>query len=222
MFPLFQSMTPAVKNHLQAQLSFFNDMSKSLFNSAQQWSAINIQLAQTMMEESTSAAQKIITADRLMEVFSVTASHAQPAADKLRAYQQHLSRLTADTQVELASVAEAHVPETSRTAKALAEEVAHKASEETEKSMRDQQDMMKQFSDPFQHLAESATQRRPLRGNEMRGSDSLQSASGQGSQSGGTAGRESEASGSGMQGSGSAQGGTAATPQGGRSPGRKE
>jgi phasin family protein len=212
MFPLFQSMTPAVKNHLQAQLSFFNDMSKSLFNSAQQWSAINIQLAQTMMEESTSVAQKIITAERLMDVFSVTASHAQPAADKLRAYQQHLSRLTADTQVELAGVAEAHVPETSRTAKALAEEVAHKASEETEKSMRDQQDMMKQFSDPFQHLAESATQRRPLRATEMRGSDSLQSASGQGSQGGGATG--------GMQGGA----GPAATPQGGRQsgPGRKE
>lgn len=184
MFPFSQSVTPAVKSHMQAQMSFFNDVSKSLLNSFQQLGALNMQLAQTLLEETNNTSQEIITAERPIEMFSVTASHAQPAAQKLRVYQEHISRLAADTQVELANVAEQHVPQTSRTAKALAEQVARTANEEAEKSMRTQQDLMQKFSDPFQHLAEGGMQSRQTRANIMRGSESMQSAGGQGSQSG--------------------------------------
>jgi hypothetical protein len=69
-------------------------------------------------------------------VLAAAASHAQPAAEKLRAYQQHLSRIAADTHVDLSKVAEEHVQETSRTAKALADEVARVTTEETEKTLR--------------------------------------------------------------------------------------
>jgi len=212
MFPFSQSVTPAVKTHMQAQLSFFQDMSKSLFRSFQQLNALNMQLAQTLMEESASTSQEIITSDQPTDIFAVTASHAQPAAEKLRAYQQHISRLAADTQVELANVAEAHVPETSRTAKQMAEEVSRVASEESEKSMRNSQDLMQKFSDPFQHLAEGARQQRQhMQSTMMRGSDSLQSAGGQGSQSGGSS-------------QGSAQGSAQSSVQSGKPPvpGRKE
>ena len=75
---------------------------------------------------------------------------AEPAAEKLRAYQQHLTRVVADSQAEMARVAEQHVPETSRTARTLADEVARAASEETQKSLRTQQETLKNFRDPFQ------------------------------------------------------------------------
>jgi phasin family protein len=214
MFPFSQSNTPAVKNHLQAQLSFFNDLSKSIFSSFQQFNALNMQLAQTLMEETANTSQEIITSDKPTDAFSVAASHAQPAAEKVRAYQQHLARLTADTQAQLANVAEAHVPETSRAAKSMAEEVSRTASEETEKSLRTQQDLMQKFTDPFQHLAEGAKQQRQhMQSTMMRGSDSMQSASGQGSQQ--SAGMEGSIQGGSVQGSTSVQGkpGT---------PGRKE
>jgi phasin family protein len=180
------SAGPAAKTHMEAQLSFFNAMSKSLFRSVQQFTDLNMQLAQTMLEESTNASHEIITADQPTEAFNAAAAHAQPAAGKIRAYQQHISRLAADTQVDLAKVAEEHVSETSRTAKALADEVARVASEETEKSMRNQQDAMKKFADPFEQFADGM-QHRQSRGGEMRGSESLQSAGmeGQGSMQGG-------------------------------------
>jgi phasin family protein len=216
MFPFSQSVTPAVKTHMQAQLSFFQDMSKSLFRSFQQLNALNMQLAQTLMEESASTSQEIITSDQPTDIFAVTASHAQPAAEKLRAYQQHISRLAADTQVELANVAEAHVPETSRTAKEMAEQVSRVASEETEKSMRNSQDLMQKFSDPFQHLAEGARQQRQhMQSTMMRGSDSLQSAGGQGSQSGSSQSSQSGSAQSSVQ-SGTTQSGKPTMP------GRKE
>ncbi|MRW90602.1 TIGR01841 family phasin [Duganella sp. FT80W] len=170
MYPFSQTVSPAAKTHLEAQLSFFNDLSKSLFHTVQQYSDLNIQLAQTLLEETTQAGQQVITAHRPTEAIAAAAAHAQPTAEKLRAYQQHLSRIAADTHVDLSKVAEEHVQETSRTAKALADEVARVTSEETEKTLRSHQDAVEKFTDPFR--TDGARQ---SRGNEVRGSQSLQS-----------------------------------------------
>ncbi|MFB9241203.1 TIGR01841 family phasin [Massilia antarctica] len=184
MFPYSQSVTPAVRSHLDAQVSFLNDMSKSLFNSFQQLCNLNIQLTQTLLEETALSSQQMLTADRQTDVISAAASRAQPATEKLRAYQQHISRVAADAQVELARVTEQHVQETTRTARALADEVARVASEETERSMRNQQESMRKFSDPFTQHAGA------WRGNgstEVRGSTSMQSGQ-SGNAQGGSAG----------------------------------
>src|SRR6202007_2133821 len=113
----------------------------------QQFSDLNIQLAQTMAEESTRAGQGIITADRQTELFSIGAAHAHPIAEKMRAYQEHLSRIAVDSQVDLAKVTEDHVQETSRTAQTLAQEVKRVADDEMEKNKRTQQDAIKNFTD---------------------------------------------------------------------------
>lgn len=149
MFPFSQSVTPAVRSHLEAQMAFMNDMSKSLFRSFQQLCDLNIQLTQTMLEESAQASNSMLTAERQTDMISAAAARAQPATEKLRAYQQHISRVAADAQVELSRVAEQHVQETTRTARALADEVSRVASEETDRSMRSQQETMRKFTDPF-------------------------------------------------------------------------
>lgn len=179
MFPFSQSVTPAVRSHLEAQTAFMNDMSKSLFRSFQQLCDLNIQLTQTMLEESTLAGNSLLTADRQTDVISAAASRAQPATEKLRAYQQHISRVAADAQVDLTRVTEQHVQETTRTARALADEVARVASEETDRSMRNQQETMRKFTDPFR------TGDGQMRGDgeQMRSGASMQSA-GAGSASG--------------------------------------
>ena len=178
MYPFAQSVTPAVHTHMDAQMSFVNDLSKSLFRSFQQMCDLNIQLAQTMLEETTLASQQVMTHQRPTEALSAASQRAQPAAEKLRAYQQHISRVAADAQVELARVTEQHVQQTTRTAKALADEVQRAASEETERGIRTQQETMRQFSDPFQTSAAT-------RGNG--GAASMQSGQG-GSQMGGAEG----------------------------------
>lgn len=178
MYPFAQSVTPAVRTHMDAQVSFMNDITKSLFRSFQQMCDLNIQLAQTLLEETALASQQVITHQRPTEALSAASARAQPAADKLRAYQQHVSRVAADAQVELARVSEQHVQETTRTAKALADEVQRAASEETERGIRTQQETMRKFSDPFQTVGAA------VRGNG--GAASMQSAQG-GSQMGGSA-----------------------------------
>ena len=200
MYPYSRSVTPAAKNHLEAQLAFFNGLSKSLFQSAQQFNDLHMQLAQGLLEEGSITSQNLLTVERVEDAFQVAAAAGQPAAEHLRKYQQQLSRLAADTQVELANVAEQHVNETSRTAKALAEEVARTASEETEKNVRKQQEAMQRIAEPFQSYHQNGANRDQQRGAQSRDGQSLQSASHQGSQQSGS---ESSASVSAAQASGS-------------------
>ncbi|MBG6221479.1 MULTISPECIES: TIGR01841 family phasin [unclassified Janthinobacterium] len=200
-------VTPAAENHLEAQLAFFNGLSKSLFQLLQHFNELNIQLAQGLLEQSTATSQSLLTLERAEDVFQVAAVAGQPAAEQLRKYQQQLSRLAADTQLELANVAERHVNETSRTAKALAEEVARTASEETEKNARKQQEAMQRIAEPFQAFHQNGANRDQQRGMQSRDGQSLQNVNQQSNQQGNqqSAGSESSAGGSASH-AGSAQG----------------
>ena len=150
MYPFAHSVTPAVRSHLDAQLSFFNDLNKSMTRSFQNLFELQIQLGQTMLEEGNLASHQMLTSDSPGEALTLAAARAQPAADKLRAYQQHIARVLADTQIALAQVTEQHSPLTSRTARNLADQVAKVAADETEKHSAKQQEMMNNFRDPFQ------------------------------------------------------------------------
>ncbi|WP_198117308.1 phasin family protein [Massilia rhizosphaerae] len=158
MYPFPQTIAPAVKTHIDAQTAFLNDMSKSLFSSFQQMCDLNIQLAQTMLEESTLTGKHLLSADRQSELLSAATARTQPTTEKLRAYQQHIARLAADAQVDMARVTEQHVQNTTRTARALADEVARDATEQTERGLRAQQETVRQFSDPFTRTGNGAAQ----------------------------------------------------------------
>jgi phasin family protein len=170
-FPQFpQSIAPAVRTHVDAQTAFLNDMSKSVFKSFQQMCDLNIQLVQTMLEESTLASKQVLSADRQTELLSAATSRTQPATEKLRAYQQHIARIAADSQAELARVTEQHVQNTSRTARALADEVARDASEQTERGLRAQQETARQFADPFARSGDGAASHSQNMGDGSQGS----------------------------------------------------
>jgi phasin family protein len=181
MYPLTQAVSPAAKTHIDAQANYLNDMSKAMFNSFQQICQLNIQLFQTMLEEGTTAGKDLIKADQHAEMLTAAASRAQPATDKLRAWQQHMARLAADSQVEFARVTEQHAQTTARTARALADEVARTASEQTERGMQAQQENVRRFSDPFSRSGEANA----AQGHEARRPQSVQASSHGGAQQGG-------------------------------------
>jgi phasin family protein len=190
MFPFPQSVTPTARCHVDAQVSFMNDVSKSMFQSFQHMFDLNIQLAQTMLEETTTVTQQLATQTSPTEAISAVSARAQPTAEKLRAYQQHLSRVAADSQVELARVTEQHVQETTRTAKVLADEVQHVAAEETERSMRKQQETMRNFTDPFKDIGQqNGNGARGTQGNGADGGASTSKQTTTPAAAGGTTGR---------------------------------
>lgn len=153
MFPYSKSVDPAVRTHLDSQVAYLNDLSGTMSRSFQQICQANIQLGQTMLEETVIAGQRMFTTDSGAEAFAAPASRAQSTSDKLRAYQQHIAQLAADAQVELARVNEQHAPKTSQSAQALVQEVKRAAVEETDRSLRQQEDALQTFRDPFQREA---------------------------------------------------------------------
>lgn len=154
MYPYPQSVTPALRTHIDAQTAFMNELSQTISRSFQQVFQLNMQLGQALLEETTSTAQRMLATGRPTDALSAAASRAQPAADRLRSYQQQLSQLAASTQVDLTRVTEQHVQETSRTARALAEEVTRVSVEETGKSLRQQEETMKNSRDAFKQESE--------------------------------------------------------------------
>ncbi|RZA34505.1 MAG: phasin family protein [Lysobacteraceae bacterium] len=154
MYPFPQSVSPAVRSHVDANTAFLNELSQTMSRSFQQICQLNMQLGQTLLEEATSTTQRMLSTAQPTEALSAAASCAQPAADKLRAYQQQLSHLAATTQVDLTRVTEHHVQETSRTARALAEDVTRATAEQTNTSLRQQEEAIKQSREAFKREAE--------------------------------------------------------------------
>ncbi len=148
MYLLTPSRTPALKSYLDAQMSTITDMSKRLFGSAQKLNELNIQVAQSLMEETITVVHQLMEAEDSTEFISIAASQVEPAAEKVRAYQQHLTNIAVGTNVELSKAAEEHISETTKTAKAVADEVAKKASEETEKATQRQRAAMEKLTNP--------------------------------------------------------------------------
>ncbi len=199
MYPFSHSVTPAIRSHLEAQVSFFNDMSKSMSRSFQDMCELNLQLGQTLLEEGNIATHQLLTTDTPTDLIAIAAGRAQPAAEKLRAYQQHISRVVADSQIALSRVTEEHSPVTSRTARNLADQVAKVASEETEKQHQKQQDMMNNFRDPFLHGTVRGNG--SAHGSMQSAANGVNSAAFQGNEQGGQAHQASQtgAKGSGKQ-----------------------
>jgi phasin family protein len=156
MYPFPQSVNPAVRSHFDAQNAFMNELSQTMSRSLQQIFQLNIQLGQTLLEEATGTAQRMLAAGRPSDALAAVAAAAQPSTDKLRTYQQQLSQLAATTQVDLSRVTEQHVQETSRTARALADDVTRVTAEETDKHVRQQEETVKQSRDAFRKEAERA------------------------------------------------------------------
>jgi phasin family protein len=148
MFNFSSTDSPAAKAHFQSQYSMLTEISKQMFTAVQKINELNIQVAQTLLEETFSGAQQVLSAKDPQEALSIIAGQTQPGIEKLRAYQQHLRDIAAGTQAELAKTAETYIPQTARTAEELAGEVARRASEETEKAAERQRATMEKLIAP--------------------------------------------------------------------------
>lgn len=149
MHPFPQSVIPAVYSHLNAQVAFFNELPLALSRSFQQACRLNMQLGQTLIKEAFLVGLYLVPTNRATATLSAASSSTQPTAEKPRAHQQCLSQPTADAQVDLPRVTEQHVQASSHTARTLADGVAVAAAEQTNKSIREQEGIVKVFRDPF-------------------------------------------------------------------------
>ena len=146
-----KSLSPALKSHLEAQGNFATELSRKLFDTAQQLSELHLRLAQDLLQEWNSASQQLLCARDTGEFMSLAAAQLQPGSNKLRQYQQQLGNLVANAHVEMNRTAENHLPEASRTAVAFADEVVRKTAEETEKATQCQREMIEKMHATGRH-----------------------------------------------------------------------
>lgn len=142
-----QAITPALKSHMEVQMSFLTDLSKKFFDTAQRASELNLQLAQELFEDYTSTHQQLLQARNLGELASAATTQTHPTTEKLRNYQQRLTNLVANANVEMTRTAESHLPDASRTAAAVADELVRRASEEAEKATQRQRDVIERMNE---------------------------------------------------------------------------
>lgn len=146
-----------MKTHLDGQFSFITDLSKKMFEGVQRIGQLNVQVAQTMMEEAINNAHQMKQSTSPIELLSVAAAQMQPAAEKLCAYEQHVCNISAGVQVELAKTAEQHVPETTRSASAVAEAVVRDVEAQSKKVAERQNAAFDKLTQPVNQASQQST-----------------------------------------------------------------
>jgi phasin family protein len=152
------SLSDAVKAQLNAQFSFFAQFSDQMLDGIQKMNRLNAQVARTLFDESLAGAQQFFGSDDPYRTVSSAAGQSQPAVEKIRAYQQHVQNIVAETQAGIAKVVETHMPETTRASETLVKEATQKATEEAAKATQRHKEVIEKMTMPFNSGAERGGQ----------------------------------------------------------------
>lgn len=140
------SVTPVIASQVNAQMSFMIDVSQKMINATQQISSLNLQVARTVLEETATNTRQMLSASSQGEALSAVSNQTQPALEKMRAYQQHIQRIFADTQTEVAKSIQAYVPQVTQATQDVMQTVAKRNVEQTSEAVQRQQDTIEQFA----------------------------------------------------------------------------
>lgn len=122
---------PALKSHLENQVNFMTELTQKTCDSMRKLSELNMHLARQMMEDSMNMGRSMMSCSDPFQMTSTAMSQIQPATEHLRTWQQQLMGVLAGAQVEIQKSAEAHLPEASRSASAIADEMVRNAASAT-------------------------------------------------------------------------------------------
>jgi phasin family protein len=124
----FLSDNPALRSHLESQIDFMNEFSQKTYDMLRQLSEINLKLARQMIEGSMHASREMMSCTDPMQLAQAAMKQVQPATERMRVYQQQLLSALAGAQAEFTHAAETRMPEATRSASAIADEMMRHAS----------------------------------------------------------------------------------------------
>ncbi|MGH8853153.1 MAG: TIGR01841 family phasin [Telluria sp.] len=127
MFAIPEQFSNATKANLESQFALLSSLTAKTFESVEKLVELNISAARTTLEDSSNVTRKLLAAKDPQEFFSVTASQAQPTADKALSYGRQLASIASGTGAEFSKVAESQIVETNRKVIALVDEVSKNA-----------------------------------------------------------------------------------------------
>lgn len=113
-----ETLTPAAKEHAEARIDYYNDLTQAVLRSMQQLSETNLQFGRDWLDTSTAVLRGGLATppgERAAEL----APAAQATMQRLQAYHQQLAKLASEFQSEIGNVVKQHAPEAARTANDL-------------------------------------------------------------------------------------------------------
>lgn len=122
---------PALRSHLESQVDFTNEFSQKALDTARQLSEMNLKLARQTMEGSIHASRELLGCTDPVQFVQTAMKQLQPATERIRSWQEHLLRVLAGAQADFTHAAEARLPEASRSAGAVADELVRHAAAAT-------------------------------------------------------------------------------------------
>ena len=127
MFAIPEQFSNATKANFETQFALFSSLTAKTFESVEKLVELNIATARAALENNSTAARQLLSAKDPQEFFQLTASQAQPAAEKAVAYNRQLAAIATGTGAEFSKAAEGQIVEANRKVIALVDEVSKNA-----------------------------------------------------------------------------------------------
>ena len=127
MFAIPEQFSNATKANFETQFALFSSLTAKTFESVEKLVELNIATARAALENNQTAARQLLSAKDPQEFFQLTASQAQPAAEKAVAYNRQLAAIATGTGAEFSKAAEGQIVEANRKVIALVDEVSKNA-----------------------------------------------------------------------------------------------
>jgi phasin family protein len=127
MFAFPEQFSNATKANLESQFALFSALTSKTFEGVEKLVDLNINTVKAALEDSSANARQLLTVKDAQEFFAVSASQAQPNAEKALAYGRQVASIVADTGAEFSKAAESQFAEVNRKVISLVDEVTKNA-----------------------------------------------------------------------------------------------
>jgi deoxyribose-phosphate aldolase len=119
MTSIMETITPAVKEHMDARIAYYSDLTHEVLHSMQQLTEVNMQFGRDWLKSSTAALRGGL-AQPPTERSAELAPAAQATLQRLQDYHQQLVKLASELQEKITGVVQHHGPQAVKTATGLA------------------------------------------------------------------------------------------------------
>ncbi len=127
MFAIPEQFSNATKANLESQFALLSSLTSKTFESMEKLVELNINTARATLSDNSTAARQLLSAKDPQEFFQLSASQAQPTAEKALSYSRQLASIATGTGAEFSKAAESQIVEANRKVIALVDEVSKNA-----------------------------------------------------------------------------------------------
>ncbi|MTV38766.1 phasin family protein [Duganella radicis] len=116
-----ETLSPAARNHAEARIDYYADLTQSVLRSLRQLSEVNVQFSREVLDNSTAALRYALLTPPNERNPENAPQQTGELLHKLQSYHQQLAKVVTDFQADINQIAQEHVPQATRTATELAD-----------------------------------------------------------------------------------------------------